>query len=349
MASATKALGDDVPEKSVFSSKVQEVSSAATHYPSFIANPSFVQIRGNRGSFALIAADVNGIALYDISRDNANPKHPWTLNTAFGEDISRTFVAGISLIEGPFGSPGNLEVVINGGGRLLHLWRDSAGSWKYPTTRIAPATAVIGFPSLIQTKSGTKGDFELIAAAESGGLLQLWRNNDNEHHPWSSPVFFGQSLKAVTSVSVIQGPYGNPGNLELVVISGGKLFSLWRRAPRESQWNLPTAFLTTHSVRGNAALIQSKFGQRGNFELVVPAANGGLLHFQRNNDIGPPAPWGNATSFGTELGIVTGVSLIQSDLGPSSNNLEVIANVKGVLQQFWREPGGRWQGPQAVP
>lgn len=179
--------------------------------------------------------------------------------------------------------------------------------------------------------------------------MQLWRNNDNEKHPWSSPVFFGQSLHAVTSVSVIQGPYGNPGNLELVVISGGKLFSLWRRAPRESQWNPPTAFLTTHSVRGNAALIQSQFGQRGNFELVVPAASGGLLHFQRNNDIGPPARWGNATAFGTGLGIVTGVSLNQSDLGPSRNNLEVIANVKGVLQQFWRGPGGSWQGPQAVP
>lgn len=134
-----------------------------------------------------------------------------------------------------------------------------------------------------------------------------------------------------------------------MVISGGKLFSLWRRASRESKWNLPTAFLTTHSARGNAALIQSKFGQRGNFELVVSAANGGLLHFQRNNDIGPLVPWGNATAFGTELGIIIGVSLIQSDLGPSRNNLEVIANVKGVLQQFWREPGWRWQGPQAVP
>lgn len=348
MASATKTLGDDIPEVSDVSSKAQEVSSAPTHYPSFIANPSFVQIRGKRGKFALIAADVNGIALYDISRDNVNPKHPWTLNTAFGEDIKGTLVAGISLIEGPFNNPGNLEVVINSGGRLLHLWRDSAESWKYPVTRIAPTTAVVGFPSLIQTQSGTRGDFELIAPAESGGLVQLWRNNDDEKHPWSSPVFFAQSLTAVTSVSVIQGPYANPGNLELVVISGGKLFQLWRSASRGSQWNPPTAFLTTHSVRGNAALIQSKFGQRGNFELVVPATNGGLLHFQRNNDTGPPAPWGNATAFGTGLGVVTGVSLIQSDLGPSGNNLEVIANVKGVLQQFWREPGGSWRGPQAV-
>ena len=300
MASATKALGDDVPEKSDISSIAQGASSAAPHYPSFIANPSFVQIRGNKGKFALIAVDFNGIALYDISRDNANPKHPWTLNTAFGEDIRGTLVAGISLIEGPFGTPGNLEVVINGGGRLLHLWRDSAGSWKHTTTKIAPATAVIGFPSLIQTKSGTKGDFELIAPAESGGLVQLWRNNDNEKYPWSSPVFFGQSLNAVTSVSVIQGPYENPGNLELVVISGGKLYSLWRRAPRESQWNPPTAFLTTHSVIGNAVLIQSQFGQKGNFELVFFFFFFNIMFnvyiqpfsYDRPNSFFPaPAPW----------------------------------------------------------
>lgn len=127
-----------------------------------------------RGKFALIAADVNGIALYDISRDNVNLKYPRSLNTAFGEDIRYTVVAGICLIEGPFNTPGNLEVFVNGGRRLLHLWLDTAGSWKHPTTRIAPTTAVIGIPSLIQTKSDTKGDFEFIAPAESGGLVQLW-------------------------------------------------------------------------------------------------------------------------------------------------------------------------------
>lgn len=186
--------------------------------------------------------------MYDISLDNVNPKHPWTLNSAFGEDTSRNIVAGISLFEGPFGTPGNLEAVINRGGRLLHLWRDSAGSWDYPTTKIAPATAIIGFPSLIQTKSGTKRDLELIAPAESGGLVQLWRKNDNEKHPWSSPVLFGQRLNGVTSMSVIQGPYEKPGNLKLVVISGGKLFSSCVELPEiPSGIRLPPFLLPTAS------------------------------------------------------------------------------------------------------
>lgn len=341
MASAAAALGDDVPDKS----KVSSNPSVPIRYPVFTANPSLVQIRGKSGNFALVAADVNSVGLFDISRDNANPKHPWTLHTAFGRDITRNLVTGISLIEGPFGTPGNLEVVVNGGGQLLHLWRNPAGSWKQPTTRISPSTAVVGFPSLYQTNSGTIGNFELIAPAASGGLVQLWRNNDDEKHPWSSPISFGQSLAAVTSASVIP----NPKFLELVVISGGKLHYFFREADRNSPWQGPTAILPDYNVIGNAALITTQPGtQKGNFELVVPSASGGLLHFERDNS-DDKLPWSEGTAFGTGLGIVSGVALIQSDLGPSGNNLEVIANVKGVLQQFWREPGGNWQGPQAIP
>ncbi len=253
------------------------------------------------------------------------------------------------MIEGPFNTPGTLELAVNADGRLTHLWRDDKGSWKYPSTQIAPGLAVTGVPSLIQTKSGKIGNFELIAPAATGGLVQLWRNNDDDKHPWSSPVHFGQTLAAVTSASVIQGPYNDPGNLELVVIANSKLDYFWRKAARESEWHGPTPILSDYRVTGNAVQIQSRFGQKGNFELVVPASDGGLLHFQRNNDIGPPASWGKATAFGTELGVVTGVSFIQGNLGPTANSLEVIANASGTLQQLWREPGGSWQGPQAVP
>lgn len=80
----------------------------------------------------------------------------------------------------------------------------------------------------------------------------------------------------------------------------------------------------------------------------MPALDGGLLHSQRDNGIGPPAPWGKVKEFGIGLGVVTGVTVIQGDFGPSSKNLEVIANAKGVLQQFHREPGQAWSGTTAV-
>lgn len=53
-------------------------------------------------------------------------------------------------------------------------------------------------PSLIQTKRKDRRDnFELIAAAEGGGLVQVERNNEKAEggkYPWSKPVFFAQSL-----------------------------------------------------------------------------------------------------------------------------------------------------------
>lgn len=54
-------------------------------------------------------------------------------------------------------------------------------------------------------------------------------------------------------------------------------------------------------------------------------------------------------AFEIVLGIVSDVALIQSDLGPSGNNLEVIANVKSLLKQFLRELGDKCEGPQAIP
>jgi hypothetical protein len=41
---------------------------------------------------------------------------------------------------------------------------------------------------------------------------------------------------------------------------------------------------------GTPSLIQSNFGIKGNFELVVPMSNGGLAHYWRNND-DPELPW----------------------------------------------------------
>lgn len=152
----------------------------------------------------------------------------------------------------------------------------------------------------------------------------------------------------MTSVSAIQGPYNDPGNIELVVIAGNKLYQLVRVANPKASWSTPGPFLTDYKVTGNPSLIQSSFGKKGNFELVVPSLDGGLLHSQRNNDVGIPAPWGKPTEFGKGLGVVTGVALIQGDLGPDSNNLEVIANAKGVLQQFHLAPCQAWSGPVAV-
>jgi hypothetical protein len=98
-------------------------------------------------------------------------------------------------------------------------------------------------------------------------------------------------------------------------------------------------------VAGNPALIQSRFGTKGNFELLTPEAAAGLFHTWRNND-NPFMPWSGATRFGHGLGNVSGVTMIQSNYG-SPGNLEAVCNAGGQLQFFWRDsgPAFTWNGP----
>lgn len=93
-------------------------------------------------------------------------------------------------------------------------------------------------------------------------------------------------------------------------------------------------------------MIQGTFGNKGNFELVVPMASGGLSHFWRGND-DDQQRWHGPLMFGANLGKVESVGLIQSNFG-EPGHLEIVAQVDSQLAFFWRNSGPdfRWNGPQ---
>src|SRR5215203_2105290 len=76
-----------------------------------------------------------------------------------------------------------------------------------------------------------------------------------------------------------------------------------------------------------SALIQSRSGRHGNFEVVIPWPNGGLAHFWRNNDEQPAFPWHGPNFFGQ--GKYLGASLTEGFNKFTSNvemgNFEVLA------------------------
>lgn len=88
--------------------------------------------------------------------------------------------------------------------------------------------------------------------------------------------------------------------------------------------------------------IQSRAGESGNFEVVIPWPDGGLAHFWRENDaVG--APWHGPAIFGS--GRYFGASVADSDFAAfqssSIKNLEVIAVTEGgQVEHWWRENGG---------
>jgi hypothetical protein len=312
-----------------------------------LRNPSLIQSRfGRRGDFEVVVPLAAG-GMVHYRRDNdAGPPPPWHRGAEFGAPAGR--VAAVSLIQSNYGTPGNLEVVARVGNRLAHFYRDggAGAAWSGPYFF---ATGVDGAPSLVQSRFGRKGNFEVVVPLAAGGLAHYSRNNDaGPPPPWSGPTVFGTGVGRVDAVSLIQSNYGTPGNLEVVARVGSRLAHFYRDGGAGAAWSGPYFFAT--GVDGAPSLVQSRFGRKGNFEVVVPLAAGGLAHYSRNNDAGSPPPWSGPTVFGTGVGRMDAVSLIQSNYG-TPGNLEVVARVGERLVHFWRDSGPRfeWSAPTFIP
>lgn len=158
-------------------------SASGTWYgPNYFAfgvasgTPSLIQDAS--GNFQVITPLVTGgMALY--YRDNSVSTFPWHGPIA----VSTTAVDAVSLIQSSYG--GNLELVARVGSQLAHFYRDSSSlNWSGPSFF---ASGVSGAPSLIQSRAGTPGNFEVVTPLAGGGLAHFWRDNSNPAMPWNGP------------------------------------------------------------------------------------------------------------------------------------------------------------------
>lgn len=220
------------------------------YYPPFAANPSFIQgLYGTNGNFELVAGNAYGGVIH-IWQNNDYAHHPWINPTIFGAEVGK--VSGVSLIEGNFGSLGNLELVITADENLLHYYRQSFDRVWYGPNKIAPKLKAIGVLSLIQGTWAKKGNFELVTLLASGGLAHFACENDcSPEFPWGLRSIFAQSLGAVSSISLIQSNYGK--HLEVVAIAKEKLYFTWR--DDSLRWADPIPIKVEYNVSGNPALI----------------------------------------------------------------------------------------------
>ncbi|MCK6211584.1 hypothetical protein KZX45_13620 [Georgenia sp. EYE_87] len=295
---------------------------------------------GRKGNFEAVIPSSHGGGLVHLWRNN-DAGGVWSGPGCFG---GAARYVGASLIQGNYGSPGNLEVVATDqAGNLDFFWRLDRAPWTW-SGPFRIASGLVGTPSLIQSRHGTKGNFEVVVPHRDGGLAHLWRNND-AGMTWSAPGRFGGTARYV-GASLIQGNYGSPGNLEVVATDQtGNLDFFWRldRAP----WTWSGPFRIASGLAGAPSLIQGRHGTKGNFEVVVPHRDGGLAHLWRNNDAG--MTWSAPGRFvgGPRY---TGVALIQGNYG-SPGNLELLARDEaGNVDFFWRMDRApwTWTGPWRV-
>ena len=211
--------------------------------------------------------------------------------------------------------------------------------------------------SFIQSTWGQQGNFEMIVA-EGDRLVHYWRDNDAAGFPWHRGAELampeGGSSGGLATIpmvpkgaALIQSNFGKPGNFEVIArISpamdtnheDGRLVSYYFDSATR-QWNGPFPLLAdgqpVTGVTADPALIQSSYGNQGNFEMIVPQG-GRLVHYWRDNDA-PGLPWHRGSDLpqqgagsGRSAVILpsspVGVAMIQSNFG-SPGNFEVIARI----------------------
>jgi hypothetical protein len=197
---------------------------------------------------------------------------------------------------------------------------------------------VDGNPAFLQSRFGSQGNFELAVPAAGTGLLYYWRDNDHAMF-WNGPDAVFTDAGHFDAVSMIQSNYGDPGHMELIARRGDRLSFMFRDSDPVTPWH--GVWDIAQGVAGTPALIQSNFGSQGNFEVVVPSAGNGLLHFWRDNDNG--MTWNGPVAFFQNWGHFDAVTLIQSNY---AGHFEGIARRGNELYFFFHDTD--WHGPWLI-
>ena len=308
-------------------------------YPLFQGTLALLQRRFHaKGDLELLAPNAASGASH-LTRHDDDPALPWggpcpAIPAALGD------VHGVAVAESRSGA---LDLVANLDGQLYHFAQRRAGAgpaFVGPLARAAPRWQVCGTPAIVHSSRGDRWTVEVVTPLAQGEM-SVWRFIDDPDARWRHGTVFGVDGRRTTAVTMIESTFGS---LEVVCVADSRLFHFWRDSRSGSPWNGPEAVAPDVQVQGSPALIQGSFGNKGHFELVVGAVDGGLLHFWRDNDAHPYA-WTQSAHFGRRLD-VTGVGLSQVPFGVDKGRLEIVCISGGRLFAFKGSPAtGSWVGP----
>jgi len=260
--------------------KVECFGSNITSAPSLIQSDY-----GEKGNLELVVREGKDLCHYYKRTDN-NPDNLWDKSECLPEG---DFTSAPSLIQSNYGGEhGNFELVVReGDDKICHYYRaNDEENQPWHKSECLPKGNFTSAPSLIQSNYGEQGNFEVVVR-EGDKLSHYWRANDEEYQPWRKSESFGQNI--ISAPSLIQSNYGEQGNFEVAVLEGDKLCYYARRNDKEDNpWSEPIC-LPKGDFTSVPSLIQSNYGEQGNFEIVVLEGDE-LHHYARRND-NEENPW----------------------------------------------------------
>jgi hypothetical protein len=181
------------------------------------------------------------------------------------------------------GAVGNLRLVSNDLWLGMSWHNPLVGSNDFRSSENGPRAGE--FTTQAIKRSGNHAHFGYVIAYTDINVMRMMYQSAARTLPWSGQARFAQELGRVDAVSLIQSNYG--GNLEAIARVGDKLYHYWRQDKPPWSWQKTRVSSTGQIAAGGAgtpALIQSRFGKKGNFELVFSSPDRGLVHMSRNND-----------------------------------------------------------------
>jgi hypothetical protein len=246
------------------------------------------------GNFEAVVIETNKLQHY--SRNNSAPGNPWTLQgtvtnqaTGSGCIIESSFItANQKCLEAVVLEGSNLEHYHN----LVHYQRDNAdGQWKRQGEFITDKATGPGCIIQSSFASGQHGNFEVVVL-EGSQLVHYWK--DNAANKWHR----GKVITDVATTSgwIVQSRVSDSqthSNFEVVVCEGRpeqrpwQLVHYWKdNSDTGSPWRRGQVITT--NATGSGCIIQSNFGNIGNFEVVVPEkdseGNPKLVHYWNVNE-----------------------------------------------------------------
>jgi len=279
----------------------------------------------------------------------------WHDGGVFGPTDVEGFPA---FIQGNFGAPGNLEVVVRRrGGQLVHWWRESVAPFAWHQGVVIAEHVRMSGPSLVQANVGAKGHFYVVCVTERGAMQLWWRDNDGGL-VWKAGEVFGQHVGS-TPVCMIQGQFGatdelTPGNFELCVAVGGRVEHWFRdnsalraESPRvdhadprfsdvvhemvSASYTQPEPGTT---VRADVASLMRDSGDGRVSAVVKSGLNNAVV------SAGVPDRWHRTAVFGHDVKHVWG--LVEGSFG---FNLDVVVEkTDSSLQHYYRDGDGWHEG-----
>jgi Papain family cysteine protease len=225
----------------------------------------------------------------------------------------------------------NLEMLATtNGSQIQHWWREGSDLSWHQASIFGNDAAVC--PTLIA--STYNRNFETVYLTTSNQLHHWYF--DQVQGQWIDGGVFGPT-DAYGVPAIIQSNYDAPGNFEVVVrTSDGKLNYWWRENAPLWHWHDIGRFGSNVAFSG-ATLVQSHYGQQGNFELVCVLESGEMQHFWRDNDNG--MAWNAGDTFGS--GVFSTPCMIEGQFGASDEkhvgNFELCVAVDGAVQHWWRD------------